>query len=279
MVVSNLRGADFWVTPNHDLYGKTRDKGYRKVKAEKVNGTDLYIPRTIKWQGREDFSDDWMRFVGWFVSEGSFKKYANGKVRSVVISQSKEKNSSNYAEIVELIERLGFNPTFSRNDIIINNVPLAKKMYQFGDGFKAKHLPDIYRQQSPRLLSIFLDAFVKGDGYSRGNRDILYTSSPLLADNLQEVILKTGFNSTITKRPLKGQRNWIKDHWGISSCDGYVVSRSYGDSHFKLNHKKIKKVHYTGKVYCVTVPNSIVLTRRGGCAMWSGQFRRRGAYL
>lgn len=270
MISSNLRATDFMVTPNHDLYVKTRDKGYRKVKAESINGTDLFIPRTITWNGIETYSEDEMRLAGWFVSEGSFKKYKNGKVNAVVISHSKEKNNDNYVEIAELLERMGYVPKFSKGDIVVHNVVLARKMLAFGDGFKNKNIPSSYKEQSPRLLSIMLDAFTKGDGYSRSNRDILYTSSPRLADDLQEVILKTGFNSTITKRKLKGKKSWIKDHWATSSCDGLVISRSHKESHSKINYNKIKKVHYEGKVYCVTVPNGIVMTRRNGCVMWSG---------
>jgi len=236
MIASNLRAADFMVTPNHDLYGKTSEKGYRnrpyqKRKAGKINGQDFHMPRTIKWRGEESFSDDWMRFVGWFLSEGSFgNKDKESMPRRVVISQSKVKNPENYREIVELVERLGFIPKFSKGDIYINDAPLARKMLPFGDGFKSKNIPHEYREQTPRLLSILLDAFVKGDGYKKGSRDILYTSSPRLADDLQEIILKTGFNSTVTTRRLEGKRSWIKDHWATSSCDGFVVSRTFNDS-------------------------------------------------
>ena len=264
------RGINFRITPQHQLWGHTQSKKYIKLPINQFRSDPFYIPRTIKWKTVENkkIKDNKIRLYAWFIAEGSFKFYPKTrKPNSISIAQ---KSEATRKEIFAIADSLGLAPKLYSRAVNIHNVKLATEMLECGDGFKNKHLPLWIKNLSVRQLNIFLDAFIKGDGYSRPDRDILYTSSSRLADDLQEIILKTGCNSTVSIRKIKGQKKWIVDHWGTSTCDAYVISRTKNHCEAKLRIRDIKQVPYNGFVYCVTVPNGIILTRRSGHAMWSG---------
>lgn len=266
------RGSDFAVTPTHDMYVRTRKSGYRKKKANTfTKDSDYFYSRVIDWDGNASLSEDMVRLYAWFITEGSFRWYpGTRKPTGITISQSQRYNASNYQEIITLLLRLGFNPKENkkRTEITVNNVELATSFLECGDGFYNKQIPLRVKTLNKKLLQVFIEVAIKGDGYTKLNgRSIFYTSSPRLADDMQEIILKTGRTSVITKRKIEGQRKWIVDHFGTSSCDGYVVSVG-APTDGKIN--RLTTVPYKGKVYCVTVPNGLILTRRNGYTMWSG---------
>ena len=101
------------------------------------------------------------------------------------------------------------------------------------------------------------------------DREIIYTSSSGLADDLNELYLRLGMRSSVTRRPLKGSVSWVLDHWAESSVDGYVVSAS-PPTRIKFRPENMQWVDYDGMVYCATVPNGCLLTRRNGYSLWSG---------
>ncbi|MBU2589883.1 MAG: ribonucleoside triphosphate reductase [Nanoarchaeota archaeon] len=78
----------------------------------------------------------------------------------------------------------------------------------------------------------------------------------MLADDVQEIILKLNHNANIRKKNNK-----------LGSWYVIAISRT---KYFKINKNSIKKIKYNKKVYCVEVPNHTLYVRRNGKACWCG---------
>jgi hypothetical protein len=142
--------------------------------------------------------DDWMTFLGWYCSKGSVVRRPDGP-RGITISQ---RNPTNLNEIEAVIQRLGFAYQRYQHDIRIGNTQLGPAFGTAGPRLFAEGAPTYARMASARQIGLFLDAFAKGDGYRKGAGEIIYTSSPAMADALQEMILKTGV-ACRRHRPLR----------------------------------------------------------------------------
>lgn len=285
------RGANFAVTPDHVMHYTTR-----KLKNSAVSDTwktaevqdmmldNTHLSKTVRWSApdidtvtipalqtergyRPEITvdaDDWFRLMGWFYSEGSINK----RHYSVVITQKIEENR---AEIISLCERLNLGHKVYPDSIQFHSKQLGEFLVQTGRTCDVKRLPAYIRHASPRQIELFLDTYVRGDGYLHAGQQVIYTSCKEMADDLQECVLKTGSVSRVVKRALLGKENTFPDgHVGTSRRDGYVVYRSK-PTDIRMRAENMDVRHYEGTVYCATVPpNHTLLTRRNGAVLWSG---------
>jgi len=292
MYLYEAKGANFCVTPDHDMYfhgrSRNRDTAWRKTPMEELAGkTDKYMKKTISWTApdQEKFElpeyaserkffparfvdmDDWMTFLGWYLSEGHLIKH-RGQVYGIGISQQDDNVRQ---EIFDLAESLGFKPRNTGKQVHITDTQLGRHLAQFGDGCLVKRVPTYARMASARQIGMLLDSYLKGDGYWKQGQGIIYTSSPQMADDLQEMILKTGSPSVVRKRSLAGVESDFGTHIATSSVDGYVITRPREDSKIKFYPQNLKKIDYEGMVYCASVPpEAMLFTRRKGYTLWSG---------
>lgn len=291
------RAGNFMVTPNHKMLWRKRVPSWSPYKN---SWQDLYvleeikdiagersIPRCFRWEGlksewftipkgctqRTSYNSckvpmvDWVRFLGWYVSEGNLV-FSDGKPRGVVISQS---NQTNLDEIERVCYRIGVRYHRYGRSVVFAHPGIANYLHQYGRYSYQKWVPDVVHTLSPELIEEFLQCFKKGDGYDQGDggREVLYTSSKRLADDLQILSYKAGREATVKRRPLIGR----PAPNGTSRHDGYVVARSRPglDSHIKVTKGKLRIVDYSGEVFCANVPpHHTLFTRRHGVCMWSG---------
>lgn len=293
MMIREGKGSNFCVTPNHRMlyHSKKLPNTPQFAEAGEMVWSNKRISRTINILGSDVDSftipeyksaqrtypertvsmDDWCELMGWYITEGHTTQQRDntgGAPSATVITQKQEHYTD---EIEACVKRMGFK--YSRYDtgVWVYDVALTAYMMTLGKGFNGKRVPQYMKNLCIKQLNIFLDAAVKGDGYVKSeNRHILYTSSEALAGDYQEMILKTNCNSTVMKRELEGRRTWIIDHWATSSCDGYVVSRTFNNSKMDCHKAKPERVHYEGMIYCATISGGVLFTRRNGVAMWSG---------
>ena len=206
---------------------------------------------------------DWAAFMGWYLSEGST---SNSYVTQ--ISQTKL-----VAECEEVLDRLPFDFDYDGNMFRCSNVQLATYLKKYGLCDK-KYIPDYIRHAKKDVIEAFLLAFSMGDGSYLTDRDKYYTSSKVMADQLQELIFKTGKLANIHARKTKGTqttgfvKNYTRKH------DMYVleVHDSFTDFWFETQARKsqyINEVDYDGTVHCVTVPNGTLYVRRKGKPFWA----------
>lgn len=269
----SAKGLNYAVTPDHTMLYGQRKHGkpldWRAQERQEIaTWNNKFVKKVIDWTQSDDpaLTDDWLTFLGWFGSEGSINK----DLTRVCITQSAEREA--YQRIFALCERLGFNPKKHGDHVLINSTKLARELAQWGRTQLVRRVPDFVRNASARQIGVYLDAYAEGDGYWHGTREVIYTSSPQMADDLQELILKTGMPSVVSKRELAGKQTTFPDgHVATSSVDGYVVTRPYRSSNAKMYNENEQVNHYEGMVYCATMPKDhLLFTRRNGYTMWSG---------
>lgn len=219
--------------------------------------------------------DSWLEFFGFWMAEGWTSK-TNG-LHQVGIAQTKDNGYLDY--MFNLLTNMGFKPTFTKDkkQLRVFDKQLWDYLSNFGDA-PAKFIPREIMELSTRQLSIFLNWFIKGDGHienNKYNRTRAFTSSITLANDLQEIALKTGISATITNR---GKRtSHIKGRPIKNQFDSLVINFTKHPSISKHNKNTplIKtdnqyQRQYKGNVYCVEVKNHIIYVRRNGKSMWIG---------
>jgi hypothetical protein len=277
MIVHEGKGMNYAVTPDHTMLYAQRGKNGAPATWRTREHQDMRTwenkgaRRNIIW-ANEDIpwiSDDFLALLGWFGAEGSLA----ANTREIRISQNRAANPENHQEIADLCARLGLRHTVDQDHIRIGASGLADLLRPWGRTQLVRRVPGFIRKLSARQITVYLDAYLKGDGYDRGNRKVIYTSSPQMADDLQELILKTGASSVVATRPLAGKSSVFPDgHTAVSTVDGYVVTwPTKGSDMAWPKQKNVRTEHYEGRVYCAAMPRDhLLFTRRGGYTMWSG---------
>jgi intein/homing endonuclease len=218
--------------------------------------------------------NDWLRFLGWFVSEGHVSTVnVKGRGYPTFYTSITQTKSEEYRdEIQKTIAEMGFKVKFGKEKITIGSRAITKYLMDNcynGDFVKIKTVynshnkvvPSFIKSCSKEQILIFLNAFFKGDGNgcifkNAGNSRICWTCSKKLADDLQELCLKAGFYCKVSKRRDK-------------NIYRITINNSYENAYVRI--KNIEKVPYKGKVWCVeTNPYNTIFVRRNGTCHWTG---------
>lgn len=295
---------DYCVTPEHKMFGKERryltSAGEYKTKdfifkrVSEISEQDSFCsPRNGQWDGKvvELFEIEkgeyglstkngsknglkettfpiipWLKFLGWFISEGCFKNETNFEM---IITQSKDWGINQIREdlkdfpykVREDGKDSGINFTFSGKDLynyLIENV---------GHYSHERRIPREVLELHPSLLQHLFDALMAGDGTKFQNtRAFFYkTTSEGLASDIQELGIRLGLVPILMKMPeLKNCYPNAKPCWGVR-----IPGKRFSESMAKVMPVKTS---YKGKVYCFEVPPyHTVLTRYNGKVMWIGQ--------
>ena len=300
MVSVKNRAIDILVTPDHNMYVQTQ-QDFRKarnrfqfVKAKDLQSQSLVL-RSGEWVGieqrvftlpsvtvidmRRSYAqvqetgalevpmETWLKFFGTWLCDGSVSKTDGDGFGSHLVSISQE--SPQRAEIHDMLA--GFPVRFVDNGVQchVYDKRLGEYLTQFGKA-QDKFVPQFIKELSPRQIEIFLDWFAKGDGtrMEHGFR-IFYTSSKVLADDIQELLLKIGRVGLVKSR-TRGGRRWSADHWADSPRVQYEVVERVQKTNSWLDRRDMETVDYDGTVYCATVKNHVMYVRRNGKPYWCG---------
>ena len=191
--------------------------------------------------------EDAAELIAWYVTEGCI----NRKGTQLSISQSARVNPKSHEEIVHLLNRIGFSPKprgRDLKDITVCSVELNDWLLnECGSGSRNKYLPRWLKDQPVDVLQIVFETLISGDGWVNGRGFGYKSISKRLRHDFSEVALKLGYAVT--------------EH-----LDSVSVSRIQV---YPTINSKPRAVKYSGRVYCVSVPNDTVLVRRKGRAIWS----------
>ena len=107
-----------------------------------------------------------------------------------------------------------------------------------------KIIPNIVMDSETENINIFLDAYTRGDGRFRKRKNgvtvrEIFTSQKSLSDQLQILFLRSGVASTVRGNIDKEFNNFK-----------YIVKEII-ESEVDVKTKKIEKINYSGKVWCV----------------------------
>lgn len=242
-------------------YGDGEYDKYIEVPRVKRGGNNAGKKMPVKF-----IAKDFMRFMGWYLSEGCVYENKNTRNTEVIIYQSRDKNKENYNEIVELIARMGFTPQLKDDYVKFSSKDLF--FYLKALGFSnSKYIPQELKEKDRELLQEMLDTLIKGDGRNNNKGYEYATISKRLADDIQEIALKCGYRSSVRveKRSPKAiimgiLRNQSEKMYWVGINNDRI-----------FYYPEAKEVDYNGKIVCVQAEkNHIILIRRNGKVAWSG---------
>lgn len=286
-------GHNMYVAPFKDPYNRIADRQYSLVPIENIyNKSGFSFKKNCDWRGvsspiiidnREVSLSDFAALIGFFVAEG-YVNYYKEVVKGITICQNE---GSVLQEFLVILNNLNlsykiYSSTYNRKKIYIANQELGLFFSQFGRGAKNKCLPEWLLNWDKHLLQIFFAWFKKGDG----GHHHLYTSSYKLSYQLQEVALKIGICLRERSKVSLPKKYTMK-------C-GNVFNLTQPTINYELtiNSKCLqptteqsirknywRKETYNGKVYCVTVPNSVIYVRRNKISLWAGNCGMRNSLV
>jgi hypothetical protein len=252
-------------------FNKTPSISYLSCQFIKTGTWNCSDEVTFKIDDLEFEMEDWLRFLGWYISEGSLGGVRKENSGDYIIS-IRQKNKENLKLIADAIHRLGFKPNirWEHGSVTFNSKKLHNYLKRFGKA-NTKYIPKDLKALPPNKLKILLDSLISGDGSIVGTREDEYKDSYLgkprkyftiskrLAEDVIEIGIKCGYGMSIHKRPR------LKENWN----DYYVVGFSCRNLTPKITNKP-KEIPYSGKVYDITIPNHTLMVERGGKLIWSG---------
>ena len=304
------KGINLCVTPEHRMWVKPRAKdNYKVIRATDIAGkTVRYQTGGLFWEGTDPtyyklpgISQNkgnrteqilpiaidinvWAAFLGWYLAEGSCYSDSNGNYK-VQIAQIKPDH------IKKMKEVLGQMPFKVRHDpkygFIFHSQQLYQEMKKFGHCYY-KYIPEYAKEWNPELLKILFVALLEGDG---DQNKTYYTTSVKLKDDVQEIALKLGYATKVTCRNHAGDSSTTKDgriitatvdQWKVMVTDirtsPWYTPYEYTGNHGKCilgNRHEIFEgwIPYDDEVFCAVVPNGLLIVRREGRAIVSGNSR------
>jgi len=299
----NSRRVNLCVTPNHRMYVKKQHgDNFEFIEAQNLNKHSYHFKKDCEWVGEKqehfilpniDKKDNlgflnkrfddikipmnlWLEFLGYYLSEGSCSYSAGGY--HIGISQSKEVNPEKYEKINNCLNQISAYWYKDNVGFGLSNKQLFLYLEQFGKA-KDKFIPRNLFNLSKEQLLILFNALLLGDGRIHNGYGYYYSSSKQMANDMCELSIKCGYTSKLTLRVLseEDRHTQIKgrDVYFRNSPICYIVNISGIDTikysgEPGIKTKVINKLNYNGKVYCCTVPNSVIMVRRNGVHIWCG---------
>jgi very-short-patch-repair endonuclease len=287
--------VDICVTPNHMMlaskmkYKNEDPDGYKdwgKIRADEVSHNDRFVNQ-IAWDGEIPAElpykntmlghmdlDIYLEFLGYYLSEGGIK-ISEGSPDAIHLTQ--KVNSEYYERMKQLMILVKDNVKISQvispmtrdnipiAQIIINSRKLAKEMMSiYGHKSYGKFIPKWILNLPCDKLRILFETMINGDGSRRqsqsGKLRLRYnTVSKQLSEDVFEIGMKLGYSVSVKKEPHPEYRNY-------NTHDIYRIHFSLGneEKYRTIRKKNIKQIDYNGKVYCFTVSNGYIITRRNG---------------
>ena len=218
---------------------------------------------------------DYLEFVGYYLSEGGLqrgeKNAISGEKAINCVHITQKEDSPYFESMKKSIYSISSSITDSEDrrsspscwQFRINDCKLAREIAKnYGDYSNSKHIPKWILDLPCSELKVLLDALIKGDGNFRstksGKERYKYTTvSKQLADAVQEIVLKMGYDPKIKTCIYKNPKHQKK----------YIIfwsEKIKEDNCRAVKDRNIFKQEYDGKVWCFTVKNSFFVTRRNG---------------
>jgi glycosyltransferase involved in cell wall biosynthesis len=238
--------------------------GSRLIRAS--NPGDRFVGDTVRLP-----MDQFVEFMGWFLSEGYVVVNAEDNSRynfyRICIAQSSVANPEKFEQIGNTLVELGYKPFKTANGWTFSDKALALWLAPLGKSYQ-KYIPQTLKQLSSRLLEKMLTTLCLGDGTRNGTTSRIYSSTSVrLASDVQEIAIRCGYKTTWSVEKRVGKPVLCNPDYRAR----YDMQLVYISSPAQRYLTGAGRVQYSGKVYCVTVPDhNVILTRRNGRVIWSG---------
>lgn len=273
--------VDLLVTPEHNVYcskrsNKDKDTGYLPFDLYRASDVEkssrIKFKRDADWGGeyqeyyhltetRSFKMNDWIEFLGYYLADGHCVKPKMPHHKSYMVDIRKQEGVV-YDTIADCLGRLGFNVRRNKGRIKFSDKEVYDYLKSFGKA-PSKYVPRYIHTLSKEQISTFVDAIWLCDGHQKNGVYMAYeTISPVLANDMQELLFKIGLVGVIGTR-----KYW--NNAESKEVTKYVISAS-NSSFEPIMMNGAKRVQYEGLVYDLTVPNHTLYIRRNGRPLWSG---------
>jgi DNA-directed RNA polymerase beta subunit len=294
---------DMFVTPNHKLFIKKRDrKMFELVRADETFGKRVSHKKNGEWTKTDQVVftlqqiddgeyypeasysvKDWCYLLGIWYAEG----WASGKAEygAVTISANKPRV---YSKLTEVLQKMNIAYSYheSSKKLSIYNKQLYKHFKPLSVGAPHKTLPSYVWDFSKEECKCLLHGMLLGDGSkSSGSITWLYwTSSFKLAEDVQRLALHCGWSANVNLpdgRKAGGQMTMKDGRIITTNFDNYKVTIVTTKNEPTVNHGHIHQQHaqteewvdFNDKVYCIEVPGNVFYAKRNGKPYWTGNSR------
>ncbi len=290
-------------TLDHNMYVKKRNrKQFEFVKARDVYGKRVQFKKdgiidtpdvdelTFDVDGQSiSYDANWfLQLLGMFIADGcTFGK------NTIVIAASKKRKIDYHEKICanlkleykyhnDKAKGTFFNGTYIKDENIY------KIFKPWSVGALNKSLPKFVWDLNTNQSRILLNALIVGDGsHNKEGSVCYYTSSSELANDVQKLALHAGWSGTIKLIRPAGTTAVFGDKEYQRNADTLSVRIVKTKNEPQINHghvheQEIQKediIHYTGKVYCLEVPETHLMYCRESQLSppsWTGNSARSG---
>jgi DNA polymerase I len=247
-IVSIYVGPLSKLRPYLDIISK-----FGQVKIRENRRRTLWLPYKFRM-------DDWLEFLGWYVTEGFLRhneaKLPRGLWRSVVLSQ---KNPYGRNEIKNLLHRMGLTYRTNKERFVITSALLFDLLKEkCGSRAYNKHLyPEVFELHHKHLIHLY-KAMMFGDGSLKYG--FYRTVSRRLAEDFVRLLFHLGYVPR------------YKYHRKEGIYEIRATKENKAARYIMFSGNKIKRPKYRGKVYCITTEkNHIIFGGLNGTLNFIGQ--------
>lgn len=279
--VHDSRSISFAVTDGHRFVNKYNPAMARwritplaEVKAQ------MMVRQSVDWKGRdfevpEPFAalgfdqKRFAQFIGFWIAEGGLRQHTpSGLFYDVILYQMK---ADGRAFVETLLD--GINVRRVGEEFVFSSRAAAEWLLQnVGRYQHERRIPRDLLDAPPDILWAMLDAMMLGDGTKRadGSYGQYYSNSVELMDDVQELLLKLGRAATIGVNMAAGTKRTINGVDTQANYDTLVTSVRKSCTNAMVKRSTIRRVPYSGRVWCISTPYETFFTRRNGRVFLSG---------
>ncbi|WP_067671739.1 hypothetical protein [Nocardia miyunensis] len=294
--VSNT-SKDFAVTPDHHMLVRKWNERYRRLddrysfvnmadigwysglmaSVHQAGGTESYtipgIPGYKRASQREDLTVSMpacLRFLGIYLAEGTMIKPTGKSPNKIQIAAFKDREKT---FVRAVLSELGVRACELRDRFTFENGRIYRHLE--GLGLKGVHaadkfVPRFVFEQSSESIEELLRGHREGDGSLQNDAWTHHTTSPQLADDLQELAFLAGYK---TGRSVRAPRVAVmRDGREVrGKRPEYSVRALKGSQSSIERNKEVSSGAYDGMVYSAEVSTfHTLVTRRNGRILISG---------
>jgi len=229
------RSQDQLISPRHRVVRQVFNAD--KYKLEPIEEVlKLKSPVSIPVSGENinpdlNIDDEQLKFLAWTLSEGTIEKDGSHRVS---IYQSPAAQPENYTERPQI--GLG---TCTH----IRLLPAPSKIIHQWLGATSKKFPSFLFSLSKRQARLFLETYIKGDGWEEKYRKRIVTTNKEILEGLEAIAVLAGYNFAVNER---------KPH----------ILTLTETKHDYI--QKIREVDYQGIIWSVHTENETVIAQRNG---------------
>lgn len=274
MVRVQMDHVDLFVTYDHNMLAARRthsgDEKYQLLPAhELLEASHRIRMGGGEWAGQSQTDALPLRLIGFFIGDGWCP--ANGASLEFHLRKTRKIDY-----LREVVADGGWNleTRGTTGDKYVVSVPTHLRRVFAGcyteDG--EKRIPSALLNLPAHQLEDLFDGLIQSDGHISASGKVTYsTTSHLLAGQLQELAVKIGRAATVHPHPFTDDdaRFGTKSRWRVTIYRERNARPRIGWT-VEDRRRQVRLEHYTGVVYCVTVPNGTLYVRRNGIPCWCG---------